>query len=412
MEVNALVVDDSKSMLSVISAFLTDLNITSTTCVESGEEALKLIKSGNIKFQLIFVDLNMPGMDGMELIRLLSKEHFLGGVVILSELDDKIVQLAADVTNESRTHLIGCINKPVTKENINTILQKLKSLDHRSAEEPEHHLTVEQIEQAIADKRVIPYYQPKVNNQTGKVESLEILARITLPSEVNTITAGRFIAVAEENGIIEPLTLSILRSVMNEFPTIKEEFGEHCKLSVNISPLTLNNKNLPSNLLKLIGKHGYGPSDFIIEVTESYAIDNSIQLETLNRLRIKGFDVALDDYGTGYTNIQQLKMLPYTEIKIDRSLIYNIAKDRLSQVVSQSLFNIFDELNVQVVAEGVELSDDLAYLNNLKIPVTLQGYIISKPKIIGSICRWHRNWKKDFPVSNVEQISAHRAQNI
>lgn len=397
MEINTLIVDDSKSILATTAEFLTNLNITSITCVESGEEALNLIKSGNIKFQLIFVDLNMPGMDGMELIRLLSKEHFLGGAVILSELNENIVQLAADITNESRTHLIGCINKPVTEENLSAILQKLKSLDHRTEESPENLLSVNEIENAIFDNRVIPYYQPKVNNQTGKVESLEILARISLPDKINTITASHFIGIAEDNGLIEPLTLSILRSVMKEFPTIKEEFGELCKLSLNISPLTLNNKNLPSDLVKLIGKYGYNPSDFIIEVTESYPIDNSSQLETLNRLRIRGFDVALDDYGTGYTNIQQLKKLPYTEIKIDRSLIYNIANDKLSQVVAQSLFSIFDELNVQIVAEGVELPDDLNYLNNLKIPITLQGYIVSKPKIIENICRWHQVWKKRIP---------------
>lgn len=398
MEINVLIVDDSKAMLSVMAAFLEDLDVTSITCVESGEKALSLIKSGNINFQLIFVDLNMPGMDGMELIRILSKERFLGGVVILSELDDKIVQLAAEVTNESRAHLIGCINKPVTEKKLSAILQKLKSLDIRTECEPERLLSVGEIEAAISDKRVTPYYQPKVNNQTGKVESLEVLARISLPGEVSSISANRFIGVAEDNGIIELVTLSVLRSVMKELPSIKEEFGEHCKLSLNISPLTLNNQHLPSNLLKLICKHGYTSSDFIIEVTENYAIDNSIQLETLNRLRINGFGVSLDDYGTGYTNIQQLKNLPYTEIKIDRSLIYNIAKDRLSQTLSQFLFNMFDELNVQVVAEGVELSDDLDYLNNLKIPITLQGYIVSKPKIIGSICRWHRNWKKDFPI--------------
>ncbi|NOQ94268.1 MAG: EAL domain-containing protein [Methylophaga sp.] len=400
MELNTLVVDDSQAMLSVISEFLKNLNVTSCTCVESGEDALNLIRSGEIKFQLIFVDLNMPGMDGMELIRLLSKEHFLGGVVILSELDDKIIQLAADVTNESRTHLIGCMSKPVTEEKLSIFLQKLKSLDHRTEEKIENLLSVAEIESAISDKRVIPYYQPKVNNQTGEVESLELLARIVLPNEVDAVTAGRFIGVAEENGIIEALTLSILRRAMSELHTIQEEFGSHCKLSLNISPLTLNNKALPLKLIRLLEKYGYEPSNFIIEVTESYAIENSTQLETLNRLRIKGFDVALDDYGTGYTNIQQLKKLPYTEIKIDRSLIYNIANDKLSQVVAQSLFNIFDELNVQVVAEGVELPEDLIYLDNLQIPIILQGYIISKPKIIDSICLWHRSWKKNSQLTS------------
>ncbi len=132
-------------------------------------------------------------------------------------------------------------------------------------------------------------------------------------------------------------------------------------------------------------------------MTESYAVENIDQMETLNRLRIHGFGLALDDYGTGYTNIQQLKSLPYTEIKIDRSLIYNICNDKLSQVVAQALFDIFEELNVSIVTEGVELATDLDYLNALNVPIKLQGFIISRPKEVNSICRWHRNWKKNLP---------------
>ena len=396
MSINTLVVDDSKSMLAVMSALLGDLGVTSCQCVDSGKDALELIKEHGSSFQLIFVDLNMPGMDGMELVRLLSKEGFLGGIVILSELDDKIVQLAADVLLERRTHLIGCLSKPVTEEKLSSILQKHQSMNRKAKLETLNLLSIEQIDSAITDGRVIPYYQPKVDNQTGKVDSLEILVRISLPDELDAVLAGRFIDTAERNGLIEPLTLCIIRKVMKDLPSILSEFGEDCRLSLNISALMLNNEKLPTKLVKLLNKHGFSANNFIIEVTESYAVENTAQLETLNRLRIKGFGLSLDDYGTGYTNIQQLKKLPYTEIKIDRSLIYNISRDKLSQVVAQALFDIFDELHVDIVTEGVELVSDLDYLNALEIPIKLQGYIISKPKIVDSICRWHRNWKKNL----------------
>jgi len=396
MSIKTLVVDDSKSMLAVMSALLESIGVSSCLCVSSGHEALELIKKEASSFQLIFVDLNMPGMDGMELIRLLSKEGFLGGVVILSELDDKIIQLAADVLLERRTHLIGCISKPVTEEKLSAILKKYQSMRQHVQPSRLNLLTVDEIELAIHEKRVIPYYQPKVDNQTGKVASLEILVRILQPSEVDAVAAGRFIDVAEQNGLIEALTLSILRRVMQDFPLILKEFGEDCRLSLNISALMLNNDKLPTKLVRLLTKHGFNAKNFIIEVTESHAVENSVQMETLNRLRINGFGLSLDDYGTGYTNIQQLKKLPYTEIKIDRSLIYNIANDKLSQVVAQALFDIFEELDVDVVTEGVELVSDLDYLNELQIPIKLQGFMISKPKVVDSICRWHRSWIKNL----------------
>jgi len=395
MSINTLVVDDSKSMLSVMSALLGKLGVSNCRCVNSGSEALELIKKQGASFQLIFVDLNMPEMDGMELIRLLSKEGFLGGIVILSQLDNKIIQLASDVLLERRTHLIGCVTKPVTEKKLSNILEKHRSMSRNTQQKPTNLLTIEQIDSAIIENRVIPYYQPKVDNQTGKVNSLEILMRISLPEELDAVSAGRFIDSAEKNGLIEPITLCILHQVMKDLPAILEEFGQHCRLSLNISALMLNNEKLPDKLVKLLKKHGFGANNFIIEVTESYAIENTSQLETLNRLRIHGFGLSLDDYGTGYTNIQQLKKLPYTEIKIDRSLVYNISNDKLSQVVAHALFDIFDELNVDIVTEGVELASDLEYLNGLGIPIKLQGYIISKPKDVKSICRWHRSWSKN-----------------
>lgn len=399
MLINTLVVDDSKSMLALMSALLESLGVSSCTCVSSGGEALELIKEQGAEFNLIFVDLNMPGMDGMELIRLLSKEGFLGGVAILSKLDNKIIQLAADVLLERRTHLIGCISKPVTEEKLSVILKKHQSMTPNIAPNQGQQLSVNDIELAIDERRVVPYYQPKVDNQTGKVGSLEILVRISQPSEIDAVAAGRFVSVAEQHGLIELLTLSLLRRVMKDLPAILNEFGEECRLSLNISALMLNNETLPTRLLRFLEKHGFKAGNFIVEVTESQAVENAVQMETLNRLRINGFGLSLDDYGTGYTNIQQLKTLPYTEIKIDRSLVYNIANDKLSQVVAQALFDIFEELDVDIVTEGVELVSDLDYLNELHIPIKLQGYIISKPKVLNDICRWHKSWNRVVPAS-------------
>ena len=141
------------------------------------------------------------------------------------------------------------------------------------------------------------------------------------------------------------------------------------------------------------------PNSLVLEITESIAVESPTQLETLGRLRIKGFELALDDFGTGFTNIQQLKSLPFNEIKLDRSLICNIANDHLSQVVAQSLFNIFEQLDAEVVAEGIDNADDLNYLNAQPIPLLLQGYIISKPKDVNDICRWHHSWKKTIEDS-------------
>ncbi|MCK5639621.1 MAG: EAL domain-containing protein, partial [Gammaproteobacteria bacterium] len=211
---------------------------------------------------------------------------------------------------------------------------------------------------------------------------------------IDAIPAGLFIDTAERGGLSEALTFRIFEAALEEYPVIAEEFGDDCKLAINISPILLADKKLPEKISQILDKNNHDASNITLEITEGYAIEETTQLETLNRLRIHGFNLALDDYGTGFTNIQQLKNLPYTEIKIDRSLIYGISHDKLSQVVTNGLFDIFSELQVDVVAEGIETEEDLNYLNNLPVPVHLQGYIISKPKPLDNIIRWHHGLKR------------------
>lgn len=393
MQIHTLIVDDSKAMLGVMRATLEELGIRKNDCVQSGEEALSLIKKNPNKYQLVFVDLNMPGIDGMEVIRVLASMRFAGGVVIISELNDKIIKLAVDVTRTQRVRLLGSINKPISAEKTFPILQKMKTLHQLNDNRPKQ-LTKEQIRNAILQDRIVPYFQPMVDNKTGQVSSLEVLARIKLPGVTDAVTADRFISVAEENNLILKITEKMLEAALRDYSRVADEFGKDCALSINISPIDLNDAKLPEMLLGKIKHHGVDSSKLVLEVTESCAIDNALQLETLSRLRIKGMIIALDDFGTGYTNIHQLKNLPVNKIKIDRSLIFNIAEDRLAQVIVHSLLDIFEELDVNVIAEGIEQPADLDYMNNLPIPLLLQGYIVSKPKAIGEICRWHHSWKK------------------
>ena len=390
---NVLIVDDSKAMLGIAEATLHEVGIEKCTCVQSGKDALSAIHHASPPFDLLFIDLNMPGMDGIELIRKLSTSRYEGAVVILSALDEKILLLAEQITSSLRIRLMGSISKPIDREKVKTILQKMKTM--RSIYQTQYsQLNKSEINNALKNNLLTPYYQPKVSTNNGKVESLEILARINSPLQTNAITPDQFIPSAEKLNLIEPLTYNLLNRVLEDLPQLTEEFGTDCRLAINISPNSLHDLHLPEMLAGILEQKGIPTHRLILEITENIPIEHPSQLETLGRLRIKGFELALDDFGTGFTNIQQLKSLPFNEIKLDRSLIYNIAHDHISQVIVQSLLKNFDETQVDVVAEGIDNAEDLNYLNALSYPLMLQGYIISKPKNADDICRWHHSWKK------------------
>lgn len=341
----------------------------------------------------------MPEMDGIELIRALSQIRYEGGVIILSALDDKVIQLAEQVTTSMRIRLLGCINKPITEEKVEAILHKMRTM--RSIYQEQYsQLNEDEIHNALSRNLLTPYYQPKVSTTTGQVKGLEVLARINSPLQMDAITPDQFIPKAEALGLIEELTFNLLDQALQDLPQLTEEFGPECRLAFNISPSSLNNTHLPEQLMALLSNRNISTKQLILEITESIPIEKPEQLETLSRLRIKGFELALDDFGTGFTNFQQLKTLPFNEIKLDRSLICNISDDHMSQVVAQSLLDIFNQLEVEVVAEGIDSERDLNYLNDLPIPLLLQGYIISKPKDLKDICRWHQSWKRTIEASH------------
>ena len=114
----------------------------------------------------------------------------------------------------------------------------------------------------------------------------------------------------------------------------------------------------------------------------------------MNRLRIRGFDISLDDFGTGFTNIQQLKSLPFTEIKIDRSLITHVESDRFSQVLIDSLIDIAQNQQLDIVAEGIERIEELQYLDRYKHSLLMQGFLISKPKPLTDLVGWIHSWQR------------------
>ena len=388
-----LVVDDAKSIRLVINNILNRLGVTDVTCCSGGHEALSVLKETQEKFDLIFVDLNMPDMDGMELIRNLGIANFDGAVVIASQMESRVINLASEIAKNNRVHLIGNLKKPFDAAKMDCILEKYRVFRQRTITD-HTQLNPSDIEQAIKECRLTPYYQPKIDIKTNRIHSLELLARIDSPGSCDAITPISFISVAEEHNLIDGLLLNLVESAIADFTELESEIGHFITLAINVSPIQLNNLDFPNKLDALIQEFGIDPAKIVFEVTEESAISTNNQLESLNRLRIKGYGVSLDDFGTGFTNVGQLLSLPFTEVKIDRCLISGINDDYFSQVIVNSLIDITNKLDISLVAEGIETIEELHYFEKFKSLILLQGYIFTKPKPKNELIRWHHSWSK------------------
>ncbi|MBT1444639.1 EAL domain-containing response regulator [Shewanella sp. JM162201] len=394
-----LIIDDSEAILMVVKTMLSRMGFERLTTMTSAQKALQLVSRAPDDIYMVLTDLRMPGFDGLDVLRRLGEIKFAGAVAIISEMDKRIINLAADIAKNHQLHLIGCISKPIQQDDLAALVQKAGEMLSQKWDESSL-LSEETILQALENNWVVPYFQPKVNFTTMRVESVEALARIVLPGEVNAVRPCRFLPTVMKAGLIDSLTGRILDVAAKEFSTIKGMLGDDVKLGLNLSPDELENLSLAGIIEAVWQQHGHRNSELILELTEEEAIQNNRQLECLNRLRLKDFGLSLDDFGTGFTNINQLRNLPYTEVKIDRSLIINIHRDSFCQAIVTSLADIASQLNITLVAEGIEHISELNFLVQKYPNLVLQGYLISMPRPTATLAAWYRSWQRQFGATS------------
>ncbi|MCC4798903.1 diguanylate phosphodiesterase [Enterovibrio norvegicus] len=391
--IRIIIIDDSEAMLVMINTMLNELGYHNVTAFSSPIKALAELHQYPTRYDVVFTDLNMPDIDGMGLIRHLGEMHYKGGICIVSELDIRIIELAAEVARQQYVCLIGNISKPIKMDALQLVMDRLHQAEERK------FLNYDQISKKelityIVHRQVMPYYQPKLNPETNRVESLEVLARIVSPGQPDAILPGRFIPTAIRFDLMDLITMQLAEATADHMKELSHIFGDTVKISINLSPSQLSDLDIPNRLENLFQDRNIEKSRIVLEITEEYELKSSEQMESLNRLRIHGYGVSLDDFGTGFTNIQQLRNLPFTEVKIDRTLINHIHADQFSQVIVQSLVGITESFDVDLVAEGIEHFEDLDYLTKHHPGILLQGFLICRPKPIESLSSWYRNWLK------------------
>ena len=227
---------------------------------------------------------------------------------------------------------------------------------------------------ALAQNQFEIYYQPQVNARTNELVSLEALLRWRHPTK-GLLNADVFIDALESGGHIETIDLQVLERSCQSFC---DEVGTF-SLSVNLSSTHLANAQLPDLIFAILEKTGFAAQQLVLEVTERTLIQNTTIVQpVMRRLRDKGIRFSIDDFGTGYSSLKYLKILPIDEVKIDKSFVEDITTDRYDKEICSSLCRLANNLDLHIVAEGVEQLSQQQALLTMGCS-TLQGYYISYP---------------------------------
>jgi len=245
---------------------------------------------------------------------------------------------------------------------------------------------VNDLKVAIAEDQLCLFYQPKLDLKTGKIHQLEALVRWQHPIQ-GMIPPDAFISIAEQTGQIDALSNWVMNEAARQYQAWAQQ-GLHLSIAVNISAENLKNQQLIHSLKGIWKAHQLPQNSLSLEVTESAVVsDPESAIKMLCEIREQGIKLSIDDYGTGYSSLAQLKQMPVSELKIDRSFVDKVHMSSDDQIIVRSTIRMAHDMGLTVVAEGIEDQETLTWLEQHDCDLA-QGYFISRPQPAGELRSW------------------------
>jgi len=257
------------------------------------------------------------------------------------------------------------------------------------------------LREAIEHNQLELYYQPKYDVKAQKVVGAEALLRWKHPS-IGYIPPLSFVQLAEHSGLIHSLSKWVMKRAFLDSIALGKR-GIEISISINLSAYYMQDPKFEADIKELLDSTKVNASKIILELTESAMFINSVNTKELLRwLTDQGFRISVDDFGTGFSTLTNLRRLPIAELKIDRSFVGNITSDMEDASIVNAMIGLGASLDIDVVAEGVETQEVLDALKESGCH-TIQGYFINKPVPLASFVEW---MESEHAPSQINKSSA------
>jgi EAL domain-containing protein (putative c-di-GMP-specific phosphodiesterase class I)/AmiR/NasT family two-component response regulator len=387
-----LVVEDSVVQRGYLVGLLRQLGFGQIMEAGDGNEALRMLEAeGGEPLFLVLTDLEMPGMDGIELTCQLREKRLAQNLIVISARDPRLLEIIENMgCEDAEIGLLGTLLKPVQPEALIPLLERAGRSGGARAAAPLHALpSQDELAQALERSEFLPHFQPKVAMQSGQLKGLEALARWRHPVR-GLLSPIAFIEALEGSPLMAEFTLAMVQQVLQRLQDWQAAGMPPLSVSVNLSADNLAERGFIDRLTALVLASGVAPAALVWEVTETSVMRQLSQsLTNLGRLRLMGFGLAMDDFGIGYSSMQQFARCPFTELKIDRAFVNGAAQWPNRHVVLKSALELGQRLGVHTVAEGVETVADWKLLRDLGCDMA-QGYLLAKPMPAEDLIGWIR----------------------
>jgi EAL domain-containing protein (putative c-di-GMP-specific phosphodiesterase class I) len=348
----------------------------------------ELLSKGGV--DAILMDVVGPSSGGFELVEQICARAPRACVIVVTELDAKTVQSTERLARAKKLNVAVMRADAFGEEALKTALT--------AAPADGADITVSNLQDSIEQNFLRVEYQPKVPfaPSAGQRCAAEALVRLRHP-RLGDVYPDQFIRIAEQNGLIEDLTDSVTRQVFADLVAWRGLGLDIC-IAINVSPLLLNDGVWSARFLERCEEYGIGPQDVTLEITESsMGAENAAALDVLTRLRLKGFTLSIDDFGTGFSSLSTLYKLPFGELKLDKSFIMDMESSEEARALVETTVTMARRIGLKVVAEGVETEAAFERLRAIGCDYA-QGYFISRPLPVARVRGFFTEWAQRAPA--------------
>lgn len=392
----AVVIDGSGADLEATMNHCRDAGISVNGWSDCGAGGLELIESLPSPPDLVILELDLPDMDGADLLQALSMLQPGLPVIIASRhnprLQDSALTLAATLGLEA----LAALHKPFSAAALQNAAFACEPAAARAAaaaiftrprcQGHSPQPDAGEILNGLQTYQFELYYQPKTCLQDGALHGAEALIRWRHPQH-GLLTPACFLPQTEAANLVDILTVEVVRMALHDWRRWHAD-GLSLPISINLSPLSLSDPHLAEQLIQTVNNAGVPPRAITFEIVEHEEIaDLPTALRILIKLRMHGFGLALDDFGAGHASLLQLSRFPFTEVKLDRRLVHGAGKRPHMHPLLKHAIASAQEMGVVTVAEGIELEQDRQLLRELGCDLA-QGYLIAAPLRAAALPLW------------------------
>ncbi len=386
---NILVIDDDSDIGEFVSAAAHSMGMQCTAITDAAE--LPRLLTPDVT--LILLDLMMPQMDGIEVLRMLGKLDCQASVVLMSGISKRVIETAEKLAGALELTIAGHLQKPFRLADLEGLLRGHvpRASAPGARRPPQVEFSAGELGEAARNNQFVLFYQPQIGIRSGEVDGLEALARWQHP-ERGLLFPDSFIGRLEALGAIDDFGWRMADRGLQEVRQFAMNGHPAPRIALNVSVQSLRDLTFPDTIVGMAQKHRVPAARIMVEITESGLMNEpSCALDVLARLRMKNVQLSIDDFGTGYAMMQHLVDIPATELKIDKVFVQNMHSNSSDRVMVEKTIEIGHELGMTVTAEGVETEEQLEFLRQ-KGCDHAQGFLFSRALPPAELSAWLGNY--------------------